>query len=310
MNKPTFFVVGAPKAGTTAMCKHLSKHPEIFIPPKKELNYFCTELADGKQEYTLEEYLSYFQEGSGKICGEGTPLYLPSKFAAQKIYDFNDRAKIVIMLREPVSLLYSLHSQYLYNGSSEDIQSFQEALNAESDRKQGKRIPKHCKNPKKLIYREFVRYTEQVQRYFDLFGRDRVHIIIFDDLKADFSKVYRDTLSFLEVNPEFQPEIQRINSNKKVRNVVLQKLIKYPPAKILEIGKFFFPLPQSTRRYLLEAFKNKLKKLNTEKSNRLPLNSDFQHTLQEEFSAEVQSLSQLIGRDLTHWSTQAQPNIS
>ena len=305
MNKPTFFVVGAPKAGTTAMCKHLSKHPDIFIPPKKELNFFCTELADGKKEYSLEEYLNYFQEGSGKICGEGTPLYLPSTFAAQKIYDFNDRAKIVIMLREPVSLLYSLHSQYLYNGSSEDIHSFQEALNAESDRKQGKRIPKHCKNPKKLIYREFVRYTEQVQRYFDLFGRERVHIIIFDDLKADFSTVYRETLNFLDVNPEFQPELERINSNKKVRNVGLQKLIKYPPARILEIGKFLIPLPQSTRRYLLETFKNKLKQLNTEKSARPPLNSDFKRTLQEEFSAEVQSLSQLIGRDLTHWSTQA-----
>lgn len=304
MNKPTFFVVGAPKAGTTGMCKHLSQHPEIFIPPKKELNYFCTDLADRQKKYSLEEYLNYFEEGADKICGEGTPLYLPSKFAAQKIYNFDNHAKIIIMLREPVSLLYSLHSQYLYNGSSEDIQSFQEAINAEDDRRQGNRIPQNCKNPKKLIYREFVRYSEQVKRYLDLFGEKQVHIVIFDDLKSDFPKVYREVLKFLEVDPNFQPEFYRANANKTVRNVGLQKLIKYPPAKVLELGKFLIPLPQSVRRSLLEGFKNRLKQVNTQKVDRPPLSAEFRHSLQGEFAAEIQSLSNLIGRDLTHWSSE------
>jgi hypothetical protein len=301
MKQPSFFIVGAPKCGTTALCKYLHRHPDIFIPSLKELNFFDVDIKSNKKAGNLEEYLQFFAEGEGKICGEGSPTYLLSKKAAQEIYAFNPEAKIIIMLREPVSLLYSLHSQNLYNGSSEDIQDFKIALEAESDRKRGKRIPKICRNPQDLFYRDVVKFSEQINRYYKTFGRDKVHIIIYDDFQKNTSNVYQKTLQFIGVNPEFETELNRINSNKQVRNTTLQRLVKYPPAKLLAISKFFVPLPQSQRRAILEAVKNQLKRFNTKQVSRPSLDPEFQRKLQREFAPEIERLSQLIGRDLNHW---------
>lgn len=126
--QPSFFIVGAPKAGTTALSKYLGRHPEIFVPPRKELNYFNKGLVRVSPIKTLDEYLSFFAEGKGKICGEASPVYLRTPNAAKEIHDFNPDAKIIIMLREPVSLLRSFHSQLLWNGNTEDIEDFQTAI--------------------------------------------------------------------------------------------------------------------------------------------------------------------------------------
>ncbi|HAG81574.1 MAG TPA: sulfotransferase [Cyanobacteria bacterium UBA12227] len=300
--QPSFIIVGAPKAGTTALCVYLNRHPEIFIPPKKELNYFNKDIPANHKAKNIDEYLNFFSEGKEKVCGEKSPSYLRSKIAAQEIYAFNPDTKIIIMLREPVALLHSFHSQLLLNGSSEDIQDFQLALEAETDRRQGKRIPQHCSHKEKLFYRDVVKFTEQVERYFNTFGRDQVHIIIFDDFQKDPAKVYRETLEFIGVDPTFQTEFPKKNANRKVRNTQLQYLLKYPPSKILEIGKFFIPLPRSMRRGILQRIKNKLKKINTHKTDRDAIDPEFKRKLKKEFAPDIERLSGLLGRDLTYWS--------
>lgn len=258
MKQPSFFIVGAPKSGTTSLCKYLNRHPEIFIPPRKEFRFFNPDIKS--MNMTLEKYLSYFTEGEGKICGEGTPSYLRSQVAHKNIYDFNPEAKIIIMLREPVSLLYSWHSQLLFNGNSEDIQDFSEAIAAEADRRQGKRIPQKCENLEHLFYRNVVSFTSQVERYFNTFGREKVHIIIFDDFVKDTAKAFQETLCFLGVNPLFETTFDKKNASRKAKNTFLQRLLKYPPAKILAIGKFLIPLSRQERRKLLSQAKQSLKK--------------------------------------------------
>ncbi|MDY7012478.1 MAG: sulfotransferase [Cyanobacteriota bacterium] len=302
MKQPSFFIVGAPKCGTTALCKYLNRHPDIFVPTIKEIKYFDKDLKNQQRTKNLDDYLRFFEEGKGKVCGEGSPSYLRSQVAAREIHAFNSNAKIIIMLREPVSLLYSIHSQRLFNGASEDIEDFQLALAAEAERRQGKRIPKKCKNPEKLFYRSVVNFTEQIERYFNFFGRDNVHIIIFDDFQKDTAQVYQDTLRFLGVNPNFETHFNKINANRKVRNQFLKSLIDCPPEKILKFGKFFIPLSQAQRRAILENVKFKLKHLNKEKTTRPPLNPEFERSLKQEFAPEIERLSRLLGRDLTHWS--------
>lgn len=123
MKYPDFFIVGAPKCGTTSMCNYLDQHPDIFISNPKELNFFGADLTPPPRKITLEEYLSHFQDSQAKICGEGTPFYLLSQAAGQEIKALNPDAKIIIMLRDPVALIYSLHSQLLF-GSSENVADF------------------------------------------------------------------------------------------------------------------------------------------------------------------------------------------
>lgn len=290
MPKPDFFIVGAPKCGTTALCKYLDQHPSIFIPPIKELYYFCPDimakLNKAPRAKTLEEYLSFFADGEGKVCGEGSVFYLASEVAAQRIKKFNPNAKIIIMLREPVSLMYSFHSMNVANGEMV-IKDFKLALN---NKIWG------------LIYRELVQFTEQIQRYLNCFEREQIHIIVFDEFKNDTAKIYQETLEFLGVDPIFKTEFSPRNPNRKVQSARLQNIIVHPPAKVLEMGKFLLPFPRPIRRQLLENIKKLLKRFNTQTAPRPSLDLEFQRSLQEELAPEVEKLRVLLGRDLTSWS--------
>jgi hypothetical protein len=299
MRKPDFFIVGAPKCGTTAMNDYLKQHPEIFIPEAKELHFFGTDLEFNRPRRTQEEYLSYFAGvKSEKRVGEASVWYLYSRNAANEMKRFSPSADIIIMLRNPVDVLYSQHSQFLYNGN-EDIIDFESALNAGDDRKKGLRIPHTASFVEGLFYRETAKYTPQIQRYLDVFDWENVHIIIFDDFKSDTAKTYRETLRFLEVSLDFQPDFEVVNPNKRVRSIVLRYFYQ-PPAQTkrwLWLVKAFL-MPRSVRRALRQG----LKQYNTIYVPRPPLDPELRKRLQTEFAPEVERLSQLLGRDLTHWS--------
>ncbi|MEM9091845.1 MAG: sulfotransferase domain-containing protein [Cyanobacteria bacterium P01_F01_bin.53] len=245
--------------------------------------------------------MELFSEGQGKLCGEGSTTYLYSRAAAQNIYDFDPDAKIIIMLRNPITVMHSFHSQLLFNGSSEIVQDFATALALEPKRKLGDSIPERCKTPELLLYKEGVKFSEQVKRYFDVFGTEQVKVILFDDFKKEPAKIYREVLEFIGADPAFETSFTTINSNKKARSPFLQTLLKYPPAKVLQAGKYFLPIPQAWRRALLEKTKASLKKMNTQKVARPPMDAQLRQQLIAEFTPEMQALGALIGRDLSTW---------
>lgn len=301
MTRPSFFIVGAPKCGTTALCKYLNQHPDVVISTPKELNYFDTDFKTKASAHSLPEYLEKFSQAPGKICGEGSTSYLYSKAAAQNIYQFNPDAKIIIMLRDPITVMQSFHSQLLFNGSSETVEAFEEAIALEPQRKQGQQIPERCEVPEMLLYREVVSFADQVKRYLDIFGAQQVKIILFKDFKQQTPAVYRDVLEFIGADPTFETSFIKINSNKKARSRLLQSLLKYPPAKMLSFGKYLLPIPRSWRRYLLEDVKARLKALNTQKVTRSALEPTLRDRLAKEFEPEIRKLEALIERDLNAW---------
>lgn len=299
MRKPDFFIVGAPKCGTTAMQDYLSQHPEIYMPKRKELHFFGRDLRFSYERLVEKEYLSYFKNATNeKRVGEASVWYLYSKLAAREIKEFNPCAKIIIMLRNPVDVLYSLHSQFLYGGN-EDIIDFRVALAAEEDRKRGFRIPKTAYLIEGLYYSKVVRFSEQVNRYFDVFGRDSVFLIIFDDFESITVKVFKDTLRFLDVEAEFQPNFQIVNPNKKIRSEFIGKNLILNPPRIFRTFKII--VPRLIRESLLES----VKRYNTKYERRPSLDPDLRKSLQMEFASEIESLSNLLGKDLTHWSRPA-----
>lgn len=297
MKKPDFFIVGAPKCGTTAMYEYLRQHPEIFMPEDaKEPFYFGSDMNCKALRLTLEEYFSLFSLAKGeKRLGEASVWYLYSKKAAAEIKEFCPSARIIIMLRNPVDMLYSLHSELFYC-ADENMENFKAALDAEESRKKegykpGGYLPVKC-----LFYREIVKYTEQVQRYFDAFGRENVHVIIFDDFKNDTLKAYKETLRFLEVDEIFQPEFKVINPNKQIKNETVHKFLFYSPLFIRKAVRLF--LPEKIRWKMRMAVRN----LNTRDESRKPMDPELRKILQAEFAPEVERLSELLGRDLTHWN--------
>ena len=295
MRKPDFFIVGAPKCGTTALNAYLQQHPDIFLPQKKEINFFGADLIFYKPRVTQEQYLAYFTETKEKKrVGEAAVWYLYSKLAAAEIKEFNPDASIIIMLRNPVDMMYSLHGQRLYN-DNENILDFAEALAAEEDRKQGRRLYQNAANAMGFFYREAARYTQQVQRYLEIFGRPRVHVIIFDDFKSDTPLVYRKTCAFLQVDPQFQPEFTVINPSKTVRSETFRGFLRYPPPSVRRLVRLLKLHPVQW------GLKDWLRRLNTKPEPRGPIDPELKRRLQGEFLPEVQQLSELLGRDLTHW---------
>ncbi len=136
---PNFFIVGAPKAGTSAMYSYLKMHPNVFLHPVKEPNFFSDDLKavrPSDPEKSLVQYLRHFNSANTKIIGEGTTWYLYSQEAPKRIQELNPESKILIMLRNPIDQMYSLHSQLVYGGI-EKITDFEEVLLAEKSRKLG-----------------------------------------------------------------------------------------------------------------------------------------------------------------------------
>ncbi|MEO1082876.1 MAG: sulfotransferase, partial [Acidobacteriota bacterium] len=229
MRWPDFFLVGAARSGTTSMFTLLKQHPDIFVSVLKEPHFFGTDLT--RQPHTVRDrdlYGRFFEDADDRqICGEGSVWYLLSKKAADEIREVRPGAKILIMLREPTAMIQSLHALYLRTGN-EELEDLEEAIAAEDERRRGQRIPTAAYFPEGLLYTEVATYTEKVRRYLESFG-DSVRIVLFDDFVDDTPAVYRDTVSFLGVDPDFTPNLDLRAANAAMRMDVLQQMRKLPP---------------------------------------------------------------------------------
>jgi len=295
IRKPDFFIVGAPKCGTTAMYNYLRQHPEIFMPPSKELHYFGKDLHFSFKRLSKVEYQKRFAKVKDeKRIGEASVWYLYSKSAAREIKEYNPNAKIIIMIRNPVDMMYSNHSQFVFNGN-ENVDDFSKALELENERKKGRNIPDSSHFIEGLFYRKTAKFTEQIKRYFDTFGRDSVHVILFDDLKNDTIAIYRKTLEFLGVDKRFEPSFNIINANKKVRSLWMMKITRFPPPVVSRVSELLVP------RKIRKLFTKLLIKLNTKYVPRPPMNPLLRTQLLNEFRPEIEKLSTLLAVDLSLW---------
>jgi hypothetical protein len=303
--RPDFFVVGAPKCGTTSLDRSLRQHPDIFMPDRKDLPHFGSDLEFtftyqyGERRETLKEYLRFF-EAAGEFArvGETSCWYLFSRRAAAEIRAFAPDAIIIIMLRNPVDMMYSQHSQFLSN-LNEDISSFEDALEAEPDRRQAQRIPGTAHFPRGLQYRETARYADQVERYLDTFGPDRVHVIIYDDYRADAAGEVHRVLTFLGLDQVLPLATEIANPNKVVKHPRLHALAMARPTRLEDLyhavtpARFHGRLAAAARARSLQY------------AARPPLSTETRSALQQEFADDVTRLGTLIDRDLSSWLAQA-----
>lgn len=296
--KPGFFIVGAPKSGTTSVYHYLKQHPEVYLPRIKELNFFCTDLHFRFPLLDEQQFLAYYKDCKNeKAIGEVSVWNLCSKAAAQNIYQFNPDAKIIILLRNPADMMYALHSNHVFN-DNEIIPGFEEALNAQEERKQGLRISASIKCPVEgLYYFDVGAYAEQVRRYVQLFGQQQVRVILFDDLAADTRNVYASLLKFIEVEEVMPDSFKQYNANKTTRSDLVKQLTVHTPAMLKSIGKRLFP-HQSVRRDRLMYW---LWKINTRESKRPALDQELRKRITARMKDDITSLEQLIGRDLSQW---------
>jgi hypothetical protein len=285
VRRPNLFIAGAPRCATTSLWSYLKSHPEIFMSTPKELYFFDADLRrEERREQTVEQYLTHFSAAvDQKKVGEATPSYLCSKHAPGEIKAFSPEAQIIIMLRNPVDVMHSLHSSALYG--LEPITDFGAALEADARRSRRDQIG----------YRELTDFPEQVRRYFDVFGRENVHAIVYEDLKEGPATVCQSVLRFLGVRLDFAAEFPQVNPSTQVRNTHLEMILVRPPRKLRAISRALVPqwLRSRIRHTLLDA--------NRKVGPNSPMDPDLRRRLQKESEPKVEQLSELLGRDLSGW---------
>ena len=303
--KPNLFIVGQPKSGTTALHQFLGQHPEIFMSSVKEPHFFCSDFhlesdrAYGKQrsfDYRNETaYMQLFAKANGvKIAGESSTNYLYSQVAAEKIYNFNPDAKIIIILREPAKFLYSLHSHYV-KFTEENEPDFLTALALETARKKEKATSPRVISPSYLYYSQRVQYYRQVKRYYDRFEREQIKVVIFEEFKSENERIYREILEFLGVNSNFTPEYDAVNVNKEVKFKAINDLVNNPIIK--NISKNL--LSQEFNDFVRD---NIVEKLLWHQAAKAKMPEEIKTKLMEQYQPEVAKISELTGINLiTKW---------
>jgi hypothetical protein len=191
--------------------------------------------------------------------------------------------------------MYAQHSQLVFN-QREDIVDFGAALEAEEARRRGERIPADALRPEALYYRHSVRFADQLRHWFEVFGRDRVHVIAFDDLVADPRAAYRGTLEFLGVDATHEVDLSVYNPNRRARSGLVQRLIFAPPGPLRGLFGRLRALPVAHR------VRDRLVSANSRRATRAEMEPELRRQLTAEFAPQVADLGELIGRDLSAWS--------
>ena len=275
------------------MWRYLNQHPDIFLSPRKDMHYFGSDLDFRiRDRFTQQEYESFFSDSNECARGEASVWYLFSKNAAEEIHTYDPNMKIIIMIRDPIPLMYAHYTQMRLNAlGDEDITSFEEALAAEPARKRGLRIPKHNTLPSALFYTEIGRLSVQIQRYLDIFPRKQLLFLFQEDMSKNMEQVYRQTLTFLQVDPDHHISFERVNTHKEIRFEWVRTLIGATPQSF----KSFFP---EKRRARLSRW---LRKINMKHARRPALDPSFEKKLRTQFYAEIDTLSAIVERNLDHW---------
>lgn len=309
MNRPSFFIVGAAKCATTALYETLRKHPGVFLPhcedPErywlhKEPFHFCSDLgiAEWLRVVNDDDYLKLFEEApEDAICGTATAWKIFSEEAPSRIKEFAPDAKIVIMLRPPVTWMRSWHHDLLRHGYENKV-SFREALEEEAARAEGKNLPRRNAFGSCLSYRKAAHFSEQVERYFATFGRENVFVGLMEDIENDGAAFLKNLLEFLGVDSSHIPAMNRENDSAVLRGTHHFDLAVGRVVSRLPGGE---ALKRSFEKRLQGRYHSFVDGIFAPMSDK-KIESILEEELLEEFEPEVKKLGALLNRDLSHWN--------
>jgi hypothetical protein len=290
---PNFFIVGAPRAATTSLYAYLKEVPGIYLPDLKEPHYFDSKTIPKNLPFARmhiihdrNEYLKLYENVKDeKSIGEASSTYLCDPDAPKLIHDSVPEAHIIMILRDPIERAFS-HYFFLLKTQHETRLSFYDALKNDyyyESKEYGRGGSTH------ILYVEYGLYSEQVKRYLDIFGREQVKVIIFEEFVQNTKDTVLDILRFLGLNcdnlpynlgkkydnfviPRFQfaPSIARFLSNFGNKNRMILRIWRSLPGysvrcgtidKILLKSPFKPKVPEDARAFLDTLYYQDVRKL-------------------------------------------------
>lgn len=291
MNQPIDFIgIGAAKSGTTWLVDCLGEHPDVFIPKKKELEYFNdtlpyhSNIPNVNYENSIDWYHQFFSEASdNQKIGEFSTTYLPAKTAPKKIHDYNSKIKLILLIRNPIEQLISVYHFQKQKG-------FIQAKNIEE------MIELHPE------FLENAKYHFHLQRYLEYFSFSQIGIWLYDDLKNSPETLFKEVLDFLNLPQIIPPSLNRkSNISKKSRYPLINSSIN--KARIYFHKNKSYKTLALLRKTGIVSFAEKIR----DQWNIVPLeekstiSSDTVDFLKSYFLEDIFQLEKLLGKDLSNW---------
>lgn len=291
MKRPNFFILGAPKAGTTTLASWLSEHPRVFLSPVKEPQFFNFDFSH-RTTRSFKEYEALFQAATAThlAVGEASTRYLYSRTAVPAICQYAENARFIVMIRDPVELAYSLHDQTVFDGDETEL-DFEKAWGLQQVRMYGDRIPRFCSDPQLLLYGPLCRLGEQLDRLLTLVPRERVLVVNLEHIREAPLKEYRRVLDFLGVEYDGRTSFPLANPAKERRFPMLWRAVqagnrmlrtlRVPPVRI-GVTRLLYRWDKRPR-------------------TRKPLDDAMRVELRRYFADDVARIERISGWDLDHW---------
>jgi Sulfotransferase family len=299
---PDFFLVGAPRCGTTSLSRYLGAHPHVCFSVPKEPHYFTyvdPPSTEALRHDYLELFFGHYDPALHRAIGEGSvsTLYFPE--AVERILRYAPEARFIAMVRNPVEMIPSYHARLLFV-LEEDEPDLRRAWELQAERARGLHLPRGCRDPRLLLYANVGRlghHLEALQRRVDA---ARLHVIVYDDLVSDTLGVYRRVLDFLGLAYDGRTEFKRKTESRSYRWLWLHRLLYRPPAPVVRLA-IRQHRKSGSRGFRLRQLRTRLRKWNRIERPLAPLDPDMRRALRETFVDDVTRLGTLLGRDLSHW---------
>lgn len=310
--RPNFFLVGTVKGGTTALHRYLYAHPDIYVSPVKEVNYFSKDAIypelfakDYRHDVAIDidKYLSgerlqpvhiahitdeatyqrlFDRVKNETAIGEMSLSYMLYDGVAEKIKSYNSDAKIIMILRNPSERAYSQYIMNLKQGKILNDNFLEEIINDDSASPSGWGINHQ--------YLYIGKYYKQVKNYLNVFPKNQVKIILYDDLVEDAQAVMKELFRFLEVTEDII-----IDSNKKYNEGGMSRF-SYLNYYLNQWG-----IIQSAKNILPYSWRAVLKKLFYTQNNIPKLSDTDRKWLNDYYREDIIALQNCIDRDLSAW---------
>ena len=292
---PSFLVVGAAKAGTTAIYQYLRQHPQIYLTPLKETNFFAldgtpprfagprADILNRDAIWRIEDYRRQFDGVTTETAiGEVCPRYLFTPGTAARIARRVPEVRVIALLRNPAERAFSGYSMYRRDGL-EPATTFAAALSDEPRRIR--------ENWAYAIHRRYGFYGAQLAEYYDCFPRENIRCYLYEDFSAEPMALLADLFRFIGVDSDFAPDMtRRPNRSGMIRN----PLLRFLWTRTHHVRGALPLLPKSVRQRAAAFFTNR-------PMDPLPFPEEVRRDLLASYRDDIRRLERLIGRDLGYW---------
>jgi hypothetical protein len=269
------------------------------MSPVKEPHFLASDIIKGgcfECVKTIEEYLKLFSDVEQEtVIGEASSEYLYSIKAVEEIYSLNPDSKILVSLRNPIQMMHSLHSLQVF-ANVEPEKDFEKALKLEKQRIADKYVHKRSMDVRLYYLDSIKRIPVNLRRYIEVFGRDNVKIIIFDEFIDNTERIYKDVLDFLNIDTRFKPAFKKYNSDRRAKIDFITTFLQGGGGDALKVVRnWFYKKPLGIVPAIIES-------MNAKNIERPAMNIETEKMLSKKLAPVINDIAEIAGKDLSKWT--------